>query len=63
MATEKELLTSRLILRAILPVVKVLLEDDPGIKAKFEGVDATVLEAVAHLGEAGALTRLQVAAS
>ena len=42
MATEQELLTSRIILRAVLPVIKVMLEDDPKMKKKFEGVNATV---------------------
>ncbi|NIA14095.1 MAG: hypothetical protein GWP08_08435 [Nitrospiraceae bacterium] len=42
MATEQELLTSRIIRRAVLPVIKVLIEDDPKMAKRFEGVDATV---------------------
>lgn len=43
MATEKDLITSRIILRAILPVMKVVLEDVPSMKKKFKGVKAKVL--------------------
>lgn len=42
MATEKELLTSRIILRAVLPVIKVMLQDDPAMKKKFEGVNGVI---------------------
>ncbi len=42
MATEKELLTARLFTRAVFPVIKVLLNDDPITKAKFAGVTAKV---------------------
>jgi hypothetical protein len=42
MATEKELLTARIFLRAALPVIKVMLEDDPKKREKFQGVNATV---------------------
>ncbi|RPH49676.1 MAG: hypothetical protein EHM85_12995 [Desulfobacteraceae bacterium] len=42
MATEKELLAARIFLRAVLPVIKVLLEDDPVIKKKFADVRAKV---------------------
>jgi hypothetical protein len=42
MATEKELLAARIFLRAVLPVIKVLLEDDPKIRARFQGVNAVV---------------------
>ena len=42
MATEQELLVSRIFLRAALPVIKVMLEDDPKMKKKFEGVNAKV---------------------
>jgi hypothetical protein len=42
MATEKELLVSRIFLRAVLPVIKVMLEDDPKTKARFAGVNAVV---------------------
>lgn len=40
--TNTDLLKARLVLRAVLPLVKVLLEDDPKTKKKFEGVTATV---------------------
>ena len=43
MATDAELLTARIVFRAVLPVIKVLLEDDPKIKAKFDNVNGTVL--------------------
>ena len=42
MATEKELLTARIFLRAALPVIKVMIEDDPKTKEKFQGVNAKV---------------------
>jgi len=42
MATEKELLVSRIFLRAVLPVIKVMLEDDPKTRARFQGVNAVV---------------------
>lgn len=42
MATEKEFLTANIFLRAALPVIKVMLEDDPKTAKKFEGVAATV---------------------
>ncbi len=42
MATEKELLAARIFLRAVLPVMKVVLEDDPVMKKKFEDVRAKV---------------------
>ncbi len=42
MATEQELLVARIFLRAALPVIKVMLEDDPKAKARFEGVNALV---------------------
>ena len=42
MATERELLAARIFLRAVLPVMKVVLEDDPVIKKKFEDVRAKV---------------------
>ncbi len=40
MSDERTLLASRIILKAMLPVLKVLVEDDPKIKKKFEGVNA-----------------------
>ena len=42
MATEKEFLVSRIFLRAALPVMKLMIEDDPKVRQKFQGVDATV---------------------
>ncbi len=42
MATERELLTARIFLRAVLPVIKVMLEDDPKTAKRFQGVNATV---------------------
>jgi hypothetical protein len=42
MATRTDLLTARIVLRAVLPIIKVLLEDDPKIRKKFEGVKGTV---------------------
>jgi hypothetical protein len=42
MATERELMIARIFLRAALPVIKVMLEDDPKTKKKFEGVNAVV---------------------
>ncbi|ABW66936.1 hypothetical protein [Desulfosudis oleivorans] len=42
MATERELMASRIFLRAVLPVIRVLLEDDPKIKKRFEKVQADV---------------------
>ena len=42
MATEKDLLTSRIVFRAVLPVIKVMLEDDPKTAKKFEGVTAVI---------------------
>jgi hypothetical protein len=35
---DRQLLRARLFLRAALPVAKVILEDDPGMKKRFEGV-------------------------
>jgi len=42
MATEKELLAARIFLQAVLPVMKVVLEDDPVMKKRFENVRAKV---------------------
>lgn len=42
MPLSDEQLTSRIVLRAVLPVVKVMLEDDPAVKKAFEGVSGTV---------------------
>jgi len=40
MATETDLLASRIILNAVLPVAKILVSDVPKVKKKFEGVTA-----------------------
>ena len=42
MANDTDLLTARIVLRAVLPIIKVLLEDDPKTRKNFEGVTATV---------------------
>ncbi len=42
MATERELMTARIFLRAVLPVIKVLVTDDPKINNKFTDVSARV---------------------
>lgn len=42
MATEKDLLTARIVFRAVLPVIKVMLEDDPRTAKRFAGVNAVV---------------------
>jgi hypothetical protein len=42
MATEKELLAARIFLQAVLPVMKVVLEDDPVMKKRFENVRAKI---------------------
>ena len=41
-ATERELITARIFFRAAFPVMKVVLEDDPAMKARFAGVKARV---------------------
>lgn len=42
MTDTRELMASRLFLRAALPVMKIVLQDDPGFAAKFKGVNGTV---------------------
>ncbi len=42
MATEKDLLVARIFLRALFPVMKVALNDNPKIKKKFKGVTAQI---------------------
>jgi hypothetical protein len=42
MATERELLTARIFLRALFPVMKVVLSDIPSMKKKFEGLTAKI---------------------
>ena len=41
-ARTREFLRTRLFLRAALPCVKVMLEDDPATKKRFKGVNAVV---------------------
>ena len=42
MPLSDEQLTSRIVLRAVLPVIKVMLADDPAVKKAFEGVSGTI---------------------
>ena len=42
MATAQELITARIICRAVLPVIKVMLDDDPKTGRKFQKVTAKV---------------------
>lgn len=42
MATQMELMAARIYLRAVFPVMKVMLADDPAMKKKFEGVTADI---------------------
>lgn len=42
MATQQELLVARIFFRAVFPVIKVMLQDDPKMGKKFEGVTAKV---------------------
>ncbi len=42
MATEQERLTARIILRAVLPASKVLIEEDAKMRRRFEGLNATI---------------------
>ncbi len=39
---EKEILVSKIILNAVLPVIKVLLEDHPTFRKRFENIKGTV---------------------
>ena len=45
-ARTREFLRTRLFLRAALPCVKVMLEDDPATKKRFKGVNAVCVESV-----------------
>lgn len=55
MATERELLTARIFLRALFPVMKVVLSDVPSMKKKFEGMTAKIQFAAKNgSGELGA---------
>lgn len=42
MALSDEQLAGRIVLRAVLPVIKVMLEDDPAVRKAFENVSGTV---------------------
>ncbi len=42
MALSDEQLTSRIVLHAVLPVIKVMVEDDPAIKKAFHGVSGRI---------------------
>jgi hypothetical protein len=42
MATQAELMAARIYLRAVFPVMKVILTDDPGMRKKFKGVTADI---------------------
>jgi hypothetical protein len=50
-ATERELLAARIFMRAVFPVVKVVIEDVPAMKKRFEGVQAKVLFAAKNADE------------
>ena len=41
-ATEQELLVARIFFRAVLPVIKTMIEDDPKVGNKFKGVTADI---------------------
>ncbi|MFP4502146.1 MAG: hypothetical protein ACLFTT_14185 [Candidatus Hydrogenedentota bacterium] len=51
MATDTALLTNRIVRRAVLPIIKTLLADDPKMAKKFEGVTAKVQFTAMHDGE------------
>ena len=42
MALTDEQLTSKIVLNAVLPVIKVMVEDDPSIAKAFEGVSGKI---------------------
>lgn len=48
MADDKDLLVARIILRAVLPVIKVLIEDHPTFRKRFENVKGTVQFVAKH---------------
>lgn len=52
MALSDEQLTSRIVLRAVLPVIKVMLEDDPSVKKMFERISGSVQFCAKDNGEA-----------
>jgi len=52
---KKEIMASRLLLRAVLPVAKVVMEDVPAMKAAFDGVNASFqIQAHTDKGPVGA---------
>jgi hypothetical protein len=51
MTTAKDLITARIILRAMLPVMKVMVADNPRINRKFAGINARVQFRADHDGE------------
>lgn len=42
MATDREMLTARIVCRAVLPVIKVMITDDPIMCRRFQGITAIV---------------------
>ncbi|WDP90665.1 MAG: hypothetical protein HUN04_13555 [Desulfobacter sp.] len=53
--TNKEMMASRLLLRAVLPVAKVVFEDVPAIRSSFKGINASFqIQARTEEGPVGA---------
>jgi hypothetical protein len=60
MATQKEMMKARISLRAVFPVMKVMLADDPIMKKKFHGVTADIqFVAKDETGDVGAYLNFQ----
>ncbi len=60
MATTNELMSARIFLRALFPVMKVVLSDDPKMKRKFQGVSADIqFVAKDPAGDIGAVLHFQ----
>ncbi len=60
MATPTELMSARIFLRALFPVMKVVLADDPKMKKKFAGVSGNVqFAAKDSAGDIGAYLNFQ----
>ncbi len=51
MATDQDRIAARIVLRAVLPVIKVMLADDAKTKKRFKGVNATVQFVAREKGE------------
>ncbi|MFZ2632342.1 MAG: hypothetical protein WA081_14315 [Desulfosalsimonadaceae bacterium] len=51
MSTQRDLIATKIVMHAILPVMKVILEDDPAMKRRFEGVTAKVQFIAAYEGQ------------